>query len=35
MIPLLMQLTSAPLSISATVFVAKSSTANVTMENYF
>ena len=30
-----MQLTSAPLSISATVFVEKSSTMRVTMENHF
>ena len=33
--PLLMQLTLAPLSISATVFVEKSSTIRVTMENHF
>ena len=35
MIPLLMQFISAPLSMSATVFVEKSSTANVTIENHF
>jgi len=34
-IPLLIQFTSAPLSISATVLVEKSSTAKVTMENHF
>ena len=35
MIPLLIQFTSAPLSMSATVLVEKSSTAKITIENHF